>query len=58
MFTYHEPNVINITHRASERDQDVEVLLSSFAVLLTKATQAFRDNNQIYYARPPASSWQ
>ena len=61
MFTYHEPNVTNITYDVSERNQDLEVSFSSFSVLLAKATQAFHDNNQIYYRkkqRPPGSSWQ
>jgi hypothetical protein len=58
MFTYHEPNVTNITHNVSERNLDLEVSLSSFAVLLTKATQAFRDNNQLYYRKRQGGSWQ
>lgn len=61
MFTYHEPHVTNITYDVSERNQDLEVSFSSFSVLLAKATQAFHDNNQIYYRkkqRLPASSWQ
>jgi hypothetical protein len=58
MFTYHEPNVTNITHNVSERNMDLEVSLSSFLVLLTKATQAFRDNNQLYYRKRQGGTWQ
>lgn len=48
-YSYHEPGVSSVTSSPQDQAAELAVSLESFRVVMQKAVQAWRDNNQLYY---------